>query len=226
MRRAGHAAHGAMGRHGAWESAHMVKQERAVRTRKALLGAAADGFSREGYAPASLLDISRQAGVTSGALHFHFPTKAALASAVMAAAAQRLREVVQRCETRTRSGDALQLLVDVGHELTLAMREDAVLRAGFDLDGDPGCPRGVGEVSSFLGRWISTTLDRADRAGELRQGLPADQVARAVFACTVGFQMLGRRDPAWVSRRMQTRFWALVLPQIAAGHRGLDAAGS
>ncbi|WP_369211101.1 ScbR family autoregulator-binding transcription factor [Streptomyces flavofungini] len=204
----------------------MVKQERAVRTRKALLTAAADGFSRAGYGPASLLDISRNAGVTSGALHFHFPTKAALASAVMTAAARRLHEMVERCEMRMRSGGALQLLVDVGHELALAMREDTVLRAGFDLDGDPGCPKGVGGVRHLLWGWISATLEKADKAGELRQGVPVDQVARAVFASTVGFQMLGRQDPTWVSRRMQTRFWSLVLPQIAAGRRGLSAAGS
>ncbi|MFD0547759.1 ScbR family autoregulator-binding transcription factor [Streptomyces rectiviolaceus] len=197
-----------------------------MRTRRALVSAAADGFSREGYGPASLLDISRHAGVTSGALHFHFPTKAALASAVMTAAAQRLHEVVERCETRMRSGDALQLLVDAGHELTRQLREDVVLRAGFDLDGDPGCPKDIGEVRHLWHLWISATLEKADKAGELRREMPAVQVASIVFACTVGFQMLGRRDPTWVSRRVQTRFWSLMLPRIAVSRQGLRAAGS
>ncbi|WP_371524689.1 TetR/AcrR family transcriptional regulator [Streptomyces sp. NBC_01283] len=204
----------------------MVKQERAVRTRRALVTAAADGFSRAGYGPASLLDISRHAGVTSGALHFHFPTKAALASAVMTAAAQRLHELVELCETRMRSGDALQLLVDAGHELTLQLREDVVLRAGFDLEGDPGSPKDIGEVRRLWHVWISATLEKADEAGELRQEVSADQVASVVFACTVGFQILSRRDPTWVSRRVQTRFWSVMLPRIAVSRQGLSAAGS
>ncbi|MFF2012632.1 ScbR family autoregulator-binding transcription factor [Streptomyces sp. NPDC058195] len=204
----------------------MVKQERAVRTRNALIEAAADGFSHEGYGPASLLAISRRAGVTSGALHFHFPTKSALASAVMGAAAQNLRGIVERCEKQTPPGGSLQILIDAGHELSRQLEQDVVLRAGFDLEGDPGCPRGIGEVRHLWYQWVRGTLESADLAGELRQGVSADHVASAVFVYTVGFQTLGRRDRTWVSHRVLTRFWSLMLPGIAAGGRSLAAAGS
>jgi AcrR family transcriptional regulator len=204
----------------------MVKQERAVRTRNALITAAAEDFSRMGYSPSSLLSISRHAGVTSGALHFHFPTKVALASAVMTAAVQRLHGIVERCEKRMPEGAVLQLLIDAGHELVQQLRDDVVLRAGFDLEGDPGCPQGVGEVRAHWYRWVQATLESAQEAGELRQGLSVEHVASAVFVCTVGIQMLGRRDAKWVSRRTLTRFWYLVLPRIAVGEDGLDAAGS
>ncbi|MFF7357279.1 MULTISPECIES: ScbR family autoregulator-binding transcription factor [Streptomyces] len=204
----------------------MVKQERALRTRNALIAAAAEDFSRLGYSPSSLLSISRHAGVTSGALHFHFPTKVALASAVMAAASQRLHQIVERCEKRIPPGGALQLLVDAGHELVQQLREDAVLRAGFDLEGDPGCPRGVGEVRRHWHQWVQATLQCAEEAGQLRPGVSVEQVASAVFVCTVGIQMLGRRDTQWVSRRTLSRFWYLVLPRIAAGEGELDAAGT
>ncbi|MGW7594625.1 ScbR family autoregulator-binding transcription factor [Streptomyces rubiginosohelvolus] len=204
----------------------MVKQERAVRTRNALIAAAAEDFSRMGYSPSSLLSISRHAGVTSGALHFHFPTKAALASAVMAAAIQRLHGIAERCEKRRTEGAALQLLIDAGHELVQQLRDDVVLRAGFDLEGDPGCPRGAGEVRGHWYQWVRATLEGAREAGELRQGASVENVANAVFVYTVGIQMLGRRDAEWVSRRTLTRFWCLVLPRIAAGEDGLDVAGS
>ena len=63
----------------------MAEQERAVRTRERLIGSAAETFCREGFAVASLSVISAQAGVSSGALHFHFAGKAALADAVESA---------------------------------------------------------------------------------------------------------------------------------------------
>ncbi|GHH24722.1 ScbR family autoregulator-binding transcription factor [Streptomyces rubradiris] len=204
----------------------MVKQERAVRTRKALIAAAADHFSHDGYGPASLVAISRQAGVTTGALHFHFPTKEALASAVVTAAAQRLRELLAGCEARTPSGEALRLLVDAGHELTRRLREDAVLRAGFELDGDLGCPEGIGGVRGLWCLWIQATLEQAEKTGELREGVVPAQLAAVVYACTVGLQTLGRRDPGWCSQRMLTRFWSLALPRITADRRGPDPAGS
>ena len=74
----------------------MAKQERAVRTREKLIRSAAEVFDREGYAVASITTISARAGVSNGALHFHFASKAALAEAVAEAAALRLRHLVDR----------------------------------------------------------------------------------------------------------------------------------
>ncbi|MFD7661788.1 TetR family transcriptional regulator [Streptomyces sp. NPDC059788] len=60
----------------------MARQDRAERTRQALLRAAADEIAEKGYAGASLARISAAADVTIGALTFHFASKAALAEAV------------------------------------------------------------------------------------------------------------------------------------------------
>ncbi|MFF1793793.1 TetR family transcriptional regulator [Kitasatospora sp. NPDC058263] len=68
-----------------------MKQERAQHTRRALLRAAAGEFDQHGYAGTSLSRVSRAAGVTMGALTFHFPTKASLADAVRADAVELTR---------------------------------------------------------------------------------------------------------------------------------------
>src|SRR5258705_4564694 len=65
----------------------MVNQERAARTKRNLIRSAAEVFEREGYAAASLTVISSQAGVSNGALHFHFASKEDLAREVEGAAA-------------------------------------------------------------------------------------------------------------------------------------------
>ncbi|MFB7667621.1 TetR family transcriptional regulator [Kitasatospora sp. NPDC056138] len=77
----------------------MLRQARAEQTRSSLIDAAAAQFARNGYTGATLARISQSAGVTSGALTFHFLTKEDLAHAVVttgaAAARSALREVQQ-----------------------------------------------------------------------------------------------------------------------------------
>ena len=61
----------------------MAIQQRAVLTRARVLTAAAEVFARTGFLAASMNDIVDQAGVTKGAVYFHFPSKEALAVAIV-----------------------------------------------------------------------------------------------------------------------------------------------
>ncbi|MBO0513797.1 TetR family transcriptional regulator, partial [Streptomyces beijiangensis] len=72
----------------------MARQERAEQTRRRLIEAAAAEFAAHGYAGTSLLGIVTSAGVTMGALTFHFPSKSAVADAVQEAGAAATREVM------------------------------------------------------------------------------------------------------------------------------------
>jgi AcrR family transcriptional regulator len=49
-------------------------------------------LARQGYARTSLMDIAREAGMSKGAVHYHFPTKEALIAVVLTTAC----EAVQR----------------------------------------------------------------------------------------------------------------------------------
>ncbi|MEU8792974.1 TetR/AcrR family transcriptional regulator [Streptomyces sp. NPDC048643] len=71
----------------------MTRQERAVRTREALIEAAAHLFDRDGYEVTSLAAVTAKAQVSAGALYFHFATKADLANAVTHTALTRLRQI-------------------------------------------------------------------------------------------------------------------------------------
>ncbi|MGW0345984.1 TetR family transcriptional regulator [Streptomyces anthocyanicus] len=61
----------------------MTTQPRALRTRRALMRAAAVHFDRHGYEGTSLVRVCREAGISMGALTFHFPTKDKLADALV-----------------------------------------------------------------------------------------------------------------------------------------------
>src|SRR5262249_2846842 len=113
----------------------MAKQERAVRTRQALIRAAAEGFADDGDAMASLSVISQRAGVSAGALHFHFAGKEDLAKEVEAEAVDSVQQLAEGC--RRAAGSALQSLVRTAFGLLVAAVDDPVVRAGFKLSGDP-----------------------------------------------------------------------------------------
>ncbi len=190
----------------------MVKQERALRTREALITSAATVFDRDGFSVASLNAISSLAGVSSGALHFHFVNKAALADSVEQAAAERLDRIVTAHEGV--AGSSLQLLVDASHELAHLLTEDVVLRAGFELSREQ--VRGGSQgLHHQWHEWVGAALKRADGEGLLNEVAP-ETVAASVVAATTGFEVLGTQDPQWLSHGTITRFWQLLLPRLAA----------
>ncbi|MFJ5818692.1 ScbR family autoregulator-binding transcription factor [Streptomyces sp. NPDC093108] len=201
----------------------MVKQDRAARTRQSLIHAAAEVFAQGGFAPASLATISRRAGVSNGALHFHFETKKALAQAVEDQAAETLRRIT---EGRESGGDgALQVLVDTTHALMGTLADDIVTRAGFELGGDPA----RGEESRLRRewqRWIEDMLRRAEAEGGLAEGISADNASSAIVAVTVGFEVLGSEDKGWLSEETVAGFWDLMLPRLASRREPVPVSSS
>lgn len=189
----------------------MVKQERAARTRQALIRAGAEVFAKEGFAPASLSTISRRAGVSNGALHFHFESKKALALAVEAEALEAVRQVVR--DAQGRDGGPLQALVNATYGLMGRIADDIVVRAGFALCDVPGQGKAPSLRREWQ-RWVEETLRRAEADGWLAAGISPDDAASAVVAAVVGFEVLGSEDRAWLSEQKVTGFWDLLLPRL------------
>ncbi|MEV7727340.1 ScbR family autoregulator-binding transcription factor [Streptomyces sp. NPDC087917] len=206
----------------------MVKQERAARTRDTLIRSAAEVFDREGFPLASLTAISTRAGVSSGALHFHFASKSTLADVVEAEALARLLVVTgaelpagaeppASAEPSAGAGH-VQLLIDVTHGLAEALRADVVLRAGFTLSGEPARPVRA-DLRGHWRCWVEETVKRAEAEGELRPEVTAQDVVTAVVAATVGFEVLGLRDAEWLAASTVARFWRLLLPTLVPADR-------
>ncbi|MFF9573220.1 ScbR family autoregulator-binding transcription factor [Streptomyces sp. NPDC014685] len=201
----------------------MVKQDRAARTRQSLIRAAAEVFAREGFAPASLTAISRGAGVSNGALHFHFESKKSLARAVEEEAVQVVRGITGKALDG--GGGGLRTLMDTTRELMGRLGDDIVVRAGFELGGDPA----RGEESllrSEWQQWVEDMLRHAEDGGELAEGVSPGDALPAIMAATVGFEVLGAEDKAWLSEEAIDGFWELVLPGLAGGREQPVPVGS
>ncbi|QES39690.1 hypothetical protein DEJ49_35875 [Streptomyces venezuelae] len=190
----------------------MVQQERAARTRESLMRAAAEVFAEEGFVPATLGTISRRAGVSTGALHFHFANKHALARAVEAASLATLHRITRQAE-EDHSGP-LQRLAAAGNALLRALEQDIVVRAGFQLVGPAPWRTDPLDLRGAWQRWVETLLHTARRQGALAGGISPAGAAAAVVAATVGFAALGRTDPRWLAPRTLAQYWDLLLPRL------------
>ncbi|MHA6758335.1 ScbR family autoregulator-binding transcription factor [Streptacidiphilus sp. PAMC 29251] len=187
----------------------MTQQARASRTHQALISSAAEVFDAHGYVRAKLSSISAGAGVSQGALHFHFTNKEALAEAVTAAAAMVLRRAaLSVCRQRT---SALQALVDVSHALVRLLDRQVVARAGLLLNRE-----GVGGGRDFLLQWrdgVQRLLERADQEGMLGRQATIPAMTCTIMAATTGISALalGRNPTACDSL---TSVWQVLLPAM------------
>ncbi|GAB7182453.1 ScbR family autoregulator-binding transcription factor [Kitasatospora sp. Ki12] len=208
----------------------MVKQERAGRTRQAVLLAAAETFARVGFEAASLVDISRRAGVSKGALYFHFVSKQALADGVRRAAGREVGSAALRALRA--DGPALQGLIDFSHELARMLREDVVVRAGVRLgrqglrrgdgQGGQGGPPGPDATWRSLTAVVHRLLDRAAEAGELCPGVDRRAAAELLTAVAAGQVLLSGEEADRPRPEAVRRVWAAALPALVAAE---DRAG-
>lgn len=190
----------------------MARQERADRTRESLIHAAAVEFEHHGYALAKVVDISRRAGVSTGALHFHFDGKAALARTVESVAAMRLRRAVWRAQPY--EGNALQRMVNTAEAIAGRLREDVVTRAGLRINCT-STGRSRLDMREEWHRCVGRLLDEAADERLLADPAARRETARAVVGVTAGLAVLSWRNPDWLAGRTLTGVWEGLLPCIA-----------
>jgi AcrR family transcriptional regulator len=188
------------------------QQERAARTQNALIRSAAELFERHGYEKASLNEISSGAGVSRGALHFHFDTKAEVAGAIESAAARTLRHAVD--SSPSGGASALQDLTDLSHRLVQLLVWDVVVRAGFLLSCEAG-QRARVDLCQEWQTYVHGFVARAAAEKSLAPGVSQEGVVNAVVATTVGLAVLSRTGKEWLTGRTLTSFWTMLLPSVA-----------
>ncbi|OON72071.1 ScbR family autoregulator-binding transcription factor [Streptomyces tsukubensis] len=187
----------------------MAKQDRAVRTRRRITEAAAEVFEREGYQAATITEILRTAGVTKGALYFHFQSKEDLAQAVLHE--QRQEEAVRPQEVR------LQELVDGGLVLAHRLAGQPLVRASIRLTLDPYA-QGVDRRAPFR-QWTERNLKvllAAEAAGELLPHVDPAATAELCVASFAGLQFMSQvmSDYGDLSERLSV-FQHHLMPSIA-----------
>ncbi|MEV6954764.1 ScbR family autoregulator-binding transcription factor [Streptomyces sp. NPDC051183] len=197
-------------------------QERSERTRRRLVRAGADMFHRHGYAHATLADIAGAAGVTKGALYFHFGSKDELAEAVQQQGCTLLRNAVK--EQRGTGASPLQVLIDTTHWLARTLHEDSAIPASFRITKE--CVGQQPQVVDFHATWLAAVcalLRFARDAGELSAERRWESAEALVAAAACGIEaMSGTGMSAAELQRRVSDLWALLLPSLVAEGRARE----
>ncbi|MER7962624.1 ScbR family autoregulator-binding transcription factor [Streptomyces ardesiacus] len=189
----------------------MARQLRAEQTRATIIGAAADLFDRHGYESTSLSEIVAHAGVTKGALYFHFAAKEDLAQAIMEIQCRTFRRLVRDLDGRGCS--SLEALLRLTFGMTRLCEEEPVLRAGLRLatTGVPVRPPLRHPFTEW--REIATSrLLNAVRQSDVHPDIDVDSVAHTLVCSVVGTRVVsGTLEPAGRQPRRLAEMWYILI---------------
>ncbi|RSM75106.1 TetR/AcrR family transcriptional regulator [Kibdelosporangium aridum] len=193
----------------------MPKQERAERTRTTILDAAAKVFDLRGFVGASLSDILAEAGVTKGALYFHFASKEELAHALI----DEQFAVWQPLENGDKLG--LQHVIDLTHSMARNLQENIRVRASIRLVIEQGTFADP-SPEPYL-QWINVIreqLDQSQQRGDIRKDVNTVDVATFVVGAFSGLQMSSQvlTDRKDLPERV-ANMWRYVLPSLVPPRR-------
>jgi len=183
-----------------------TKEEAAI-TRENLMKSALSVFSRKGYASTTLEDVAREAGVTRGAVYWHFGSKAMLYNELMAEFSARAGSIVQNAAAE--GGSLTDILHRVFVRLLEAVENDPTLREIMEInlfktERSPELQTGQQqrlEGSRSLMESIAAVMAEGAASGELRSDLDALDMARAFLAMNNGAIYLWLSDPTAFSLR-------------------------
>ncbi|TDB78134.1 ScbR family autoregulator-binding transcription factor [Micromonospora sp. KC723] len=196
-----------------------MRQARAEHTRESIVRAAAEMFDRYGYGATTLGDIITHAGVTKGALYFHFASKEELAQAVVQEQHQIWIQLAR--DVAARNSPPLEALISMSYGLAAQLRDHSVVRGGIRLTLESGTfqrPR----PDLYLD-WIAITselLERAAARREIQAAVRPTQVAQVVVSSFTGLhlvtQVLDERR-GFVERLAD--MWRAILPGLVTARK-------
>ncbi|MCX5390510.1 ScbR family autoregulator-binding transcription factor [Streptomyces sp. NBC_00094] len=193
----------------------MARQERAEVTRSAILEGAARAFEKAGFAGTSLSDIVGEAGVTKGALYFHFASKEELAQAVI----EEQFSVWDDVPALDLPG--VQTVIDLLHGMAEQLQASIRVRAAIRLVVDQSSSTGA-NADPYV-KWIDLIRNcfaQAQGRGDIRADVDVESAANLIVGCWTGLQLssqvlTGRKD----LNERTTQMWQVMLPGLVPVRR-------
>jgi TetR/AcrR family acrAB operon transcriptional repressor len=172
------------------------------RTRQGILAAARKVFARQGVTRTTFEEIAAAAGVTRGAIYWHFADKTELFFAMREQVAVPMIDQIDLALLRADGRDPLAGVERFLRDILEALESDAAARQTFQIMGFK-CEY-VGELErelllqrsrcSELVSKLTQTYQRARRAGRLRTGLRPSMAALETCSFVIGLTRLWLLD--------------------------------
>ncbi|WP_435298957.1 ScbR family autoregulator-binding transcription factor [Timonella sp. A28] len=191
-----------------------VREQQRQRTQAAILDVAAQEFDRRGYADVSLSDIAAKVGVTKGAVYFHFPSKAALATKIIEKYFVAWQALLGEIDAQELKG--IPALRWLSHAVAERYQQDPGVRAPLRLMREADII-GLDFPTPFVA-WINVVTEKLEEAhnmGVLQDHIDVYDAAWQIVASFFGAQevshhLRGRDD---LVERVD-KMWQLLLPAL------------
>jgi TetR/AcrR family acrAB operon transcriptional repressor len=199
-------------------------KQQSERTRQDILAAARKVFARQGVTRTTFEEIAASAGVTRGAIYWHFADKTELFFAMREQVAVPMIDQIDLALLRADGSDPLAGVERFLRGILGALESDPAARRTFQIMGFK-CEY-VGELERELGLQrlrcselvskLTQTYGRARRAGRLRAGLRPSMAALETCSFVIGLTRLWLLDAKGsLLRRVARR----LISAHVAGHR-------
>jgi AcrR family transcriptional regulator len=195
-----------------------TREEKKLATRARLIEAAADVVSRKGFAATSVDEVAEQAGLTKGAVYSNFTSKEELFLAVVDTHLQ--QRTASIAEVVERGGPMDEQLAQAGQHFVTALAEDRkwfLLGLEFSIYAarNPEVTTTLGAGYAAMRGRVAELIDRQAIDQGRQLPVPAEQLARAIFALSNGIALEKLGDPAGVSDELFGRILALLFEGLA-----------
>ena len=175
--------------------------------------AASHHFARRAYYDVGLDDILAEAELTKGAMYFHFPSKHALAVAIIEG--QTVGGTVALKDLLSRNLPGLETLIDFSYFIAARDIQTDGARAGLHLLGSAGRSEGLQE--RLLEYWIealAVIVERAIADGDVDERCSPQDVGRLIVSLHMGLRQASNLDEPERFLVDLEKSWALVLRGI------------
>jgi TetR/AcrR family transcriptional regulator, transcriptional repressor for nem operon len=190
-----------------------ASERRADTTRHRLIAAASRQFAHRPYSMVSLDDILTEAELTKGAMYFHFPSKQALALAIIDDLNEMSRAAVTELLARKMSG--LETLIDLVYLLAVQDTRHEVARAGVrlleTLDNTTALPPALWQ--SWI-EFVTTLIQKAVAEGDVVDHHDPEDIAKMLVALWAGIRRISDLDQPEHHLDNLKKAWILALPSF------------
>ena len=166
--------------------------------RREIVDAAVTVIAREGWAAASIDEITREAGVSRGLVSYHFRDKAELLSGVLERCRQTFRDAVaEAAEQSDDPAEALRLATRKAIALTV---EDPVVYRIFlyffaNAVAEPELGRQIRDLYGGFRRTVAAAIRAGQQRGIYRRDVDAEAAAARHIGAITGLALQHLLDP-------------------------------
>ncbi|MEM7327853.1 MAG: TetR/AcrR family transcriptional regulator [Pseudomonadota bacterium] len=188
-------------------------------TRISLLESAERAVRERGYNGFSYADLAREIGIRKASIHYHFPTKANLGSAMIERYSARFfGSLADIAETGQSAADQLRAYIQVYRD-ALATGTQVCLCVSLSASRDSLSSEMLDRLNRFHEdsvAWLTQLFDRAAQDKSIANLAPADREANAALALVEGAQLLARarKDVAPFDQALATLTARLASPPL------------